>query len=111
MTSAIEVMPAPPGLWSEPSATATPLSSMARTGGQPGRAGAGVTAGVQPRQQARATAGGQDPARLVLGEPAFLAVHVHAVRADRGRVRAPGADRLDVVVAAAEELRRHGVRG
>src|SRR5271157_6214563 len=64
----------------------------AHLGGQPGRAGARVAAGVQPRQQARAAAGVENPARLVLGEPAFLAVHVHAVRADHRGVRAPGAD-------------------
>ena len=34
MTRAIEVIPVPPGVWSEPSATATPLSSRSRTGGR-----------------------------------------------------------------------------
>src|SRR6266704_1578338 len=34
MTRAIEVIPVPPGVWSEPSATTTPLSSRSRTGGR-----------------------------------------------------------------------------
>jgi hypothetical protein len=58
----------------------------AELGGQPGRAGAGLAAGVQPGQQARRAARAQDPAGLVLGEPAFLAVNVDAVRASGGGV-------------------------
>ena len=63
--------------------------------------------GSRPGRPARA----EHPARLALGEAALIAVHVHAVGPGRGRVRAPGPDRVDVVVAAAEVLRRHRVRG
>ena len=68
-------------------------------------------AGVQPGQQPGRAAGAEHPARLALGEPALVAVHVHAVGPGGGRVRAPAAHRVHVVVAAAEELRRHRVGG
>ena len=55
MTRGIEVMPTPPGVWSEPSASTTPLSSSARTGGlvdccsaEPGE----ITAATPPRDRA-----------------------------------------------------------
>src|ERR1700728_1672750 len=153
MTMGIEVMPTPPGVWSEPSATTTPLSSSARTGGlvdccsaEPGE----ITAATPPRDSAatsssvaacsrsadaqpssaatlaaplapcacpQACSRGSSPAPrveypagLFLGEPVVLAVDVDAVRAHGGRVRAPGRHRVDVVAAAAEELRRHHLR-
>ncbi len=84
----------------------------AEFGGDPGRAARAVRvpAGVQPRQQPGAAARVEYPAGLFLAEPAVLAVDVDAVRAHGGRVRAPGRHRVDVVAAAAEELRRHHLR-
>src|SRR6266545_3620954 len=151
MTSGIEVIPFPPGVWSEPSAIATPLSSSARTGGgrpvsiavlghttattpararaptssssapysrwaaefrrEPGSAVASLAARVQPGQQAGGPAGAEHPACLSLGEAAVVAVDVHAVGAGGRRIGAPGADRVDVVVTAAEVLGRHRVGG
>src|ERR1700728_1073553 len=131
MTSAIDVMPVPPAVWSVPSATVTPLSSSDLTGGLAWTCSAvpGHTTAVTPAlasaptssssawcsrsadTQPAAAAGGQDDPCLLLGEAAFLAVHVDAVRAHGLRVGTPGADRVDVVRAPPEVLRRHRVRG
>ena len=100
-----------------PRASAATSSSVARVqqvgrgaaelGRHPDRPVLGVAAGVQPGQQPGPAARVEDPAGLFLREPAVFAVDVHAVGADGGGVGAPGADRVDVVAAAAEELGRH----
>src|SRR5580704_4454994 len=79
----------------------------AELGGQQRGAVARITACVQSRQQSGSPPGVQDPACLAGSEPALVAVGVDAVRACRGGVLAPAADCVHVVVAPAEELRRH----
>ena len=86
----------------------------AELSGQPGRAGAGLTADVrQPRQQARGAARAEDPAGLVLGASAALAVDVHAVRARRGVAASAHHDphRVHRATTPAKVLRRYRVRG